>query len=371
MKRAEILLALWLVPGLGPRKIRAVCDHFPELTEILHVPVREIARIQGINHDLASAIVDIFDSDTLAAELRLIEQSEVKLLDLADPNYSNALLEIHSPPPVLYLKGEIDLNAGVYIGFVGSRKASYAGKNFCQQIIKDLARYLPNAVVVSGLAFGIDTIAHHAALENKLKTVAVLGSGLNQIYPRQNQALSRSIMQQGAVISEFPLMTKPNATNFPLRNRIISGLSKGILVVEAGERSGALITAGYALEQNRELFAMPGLPGSKFYVGNNRLIQQGHAKLILRVEDILEEITLQQELRPISTAERTEENHPATNEYEKKIIAVLQEGELSQDILCQRLELPLPQLLATLTTLEMKEIILSKPGHIYQIVPSL
>ncbi|MCP4298239.1 MAG: DNA-protecting protein DprA [Proteobacteria bacterium] len=372
MNHVKTLLALWLVPGIGPKKIQTLCEHFSNIELIKRAKVKELSQLEGINQTIAEEIVRAFDSKGLKRELELIEKSDVKLLGLTDPLYSQSLREIANPPPVLYIKGEIDLNKGIPIAFVGSRKASYTGKSFCKQIIKELARQLPDTVVVSGLALGIDSVAHQAALENNLKTIAVLGSGLNQIYPSQNKKLSQEIIHQGALVSEFPLLTKPNAGNFPLRNRIVSGLSKGVLVVEAGEKSGALITAAYTLEQNRELFAMPGLPDSKFYLGNNRLIQKGHAKLILEAGDIVEEILTYQQLDIFNTSKKNIENVESVeiDESEKKIITLLREGEFSKELLSQRLDISLPKLLAALTTLEMKEIILSKPGAIYQINPT-
>jgi len=362
-------LALWLLPGLGPRKIQTLWQHFKDIEGLRQADPKELIRCKGISRELSFQIPRALELPGFHEEVDRIQQLSLKITDFTQADYPPLLREITDIPPVLYQKGEFDLSQGTAIAFVGARKASFAGKSFCRRLIQNIAKLLPDAVIVSGLALGIDTVAHQAALESGLKTIAVLGNGLSKIYPSQNRQLAQTILEQGAVISEFPIQTQPVAGNFPLRNRIISGISQGCVVIEAGERSGALITAGYALEQNRELFAIPGPPDSAYYRGTNRLIQKGHAKLVMEVEDILEELLpkVPNCTQVPSLAAKDQPSHQLhLTADETSVLAILERGELPQDLLVQKLSLPLPRLLAALTTLEMKEAVVCKPGAIYQ-----
>jgi len=241
----------------------------------------------GLNEDEAKALTDIRQSGEWEDELKSIEKNKVTIVTFFDEGYPQLLKEIACPPPVLYINGNPAVLNGFSLAIVGSRTATNYGVNMACEFARKLSAL--GVVIVSGLARGIDTAAHTGALANK--TVAVLGSGLLDIYPRENRRLSQMIAGNGAVISEFPLNTAPLKDNFPRRNRIVSGLAKGILVVEAAAKSGALITANCALEQNREVFALPGKPDDFFSEGTNLLIQNG-AKLVQNIDDILTEFNL-------------------------------------------------------------------------------
>lgn len=362
------LLALWLIPGLGPRRVEALLKELGSIDAIFGAPVSTLARITGLQAPSVESIPDALSSEVFKRELSLIDTHQLNLVDITQPEYPTLLREIHDAPPILYTRGGIDFNQGLSIAFVGSRKASYAGKSICARLIGRLAELTPECVIVSGLALGIDSAAHKAALENGMKTIAVLAGGLSSIYPARNKELSGKISQQGALVSEFPVQSQPAASNFPLRNRIISGLSRGVVVVEAGDRSGASITAGYALEQNRELFALPGQADSRFSLGTNRMIQRGQAKLVLNAEDILEEII--PEL--ITGKSRQLTIDPAGNmlltSQEQLVVEALKKGEQHQDSLAIITGLAVPRLLAVLTGLELKGIITAKPGAIFQYV---
>jgi len=362
------ILALWLIPGLGPRKIAMLVNFFENINQIFDASIQQLIKVDGINHQIADEIKTILTSKRLHGELSLIEKNQLNILSIQSDHYSTTLKEIYSPPPILYQKGNIDYQKGLFIGIVGSRKASFAGKSFCEKLIQQLAAYRNDIVIVSGLALGIDTIAHQTALENNLKTIAVLAGGLSDIYPAKNKNLARQIAEQGAIITEFPVSTKPVAQNFPLRNRIISGLSSGIIVIEAGEKSGALITANYAIEQNRELFAVPGPVDSSFFIGTNRLIQKGHAKLIMDAGDILEELDTSFKRSVKTSKSLTSKQFDYLSEQETLVIDCLKTGALTQNKLSEELKIPINILLGILTALELKGMIIIKSGSIVQLL---
>lgn len=362
------ILALWLLPGLGPKRIQKLLDSFPSVMEIFSADRRHLSLLLGIDLESAALIANALESKQLEEELRYLADSDVRLIDITHSSYPLHLKEIYNAPPVLYIKGDVDLNQGFHLAMVGSRKASYSGIRMCERLITDISSLKPETTIVSGLALGIDSSAHNAALESGLKTIAVLANGLSSIYPNRNRDLAKRIEKQGALISEFPMTTKAMAKHFPLRNRIISGLSKGVVVMEAGEKSGAAITAGYALEQNRELFALPGTADSRYHRGTNRLIQKGHAKLVLEANDILEEfadvnhqITTEDLLR-----DQKLDHHQSIDASEKLILDLLDRGALNKDTLVQKAGIPIQKLLASLTNLELKGFVVCKPGAVYE-----
>jgi len=368
-KTTKGLLALWLIPGMGPRRIETLLQQFGDPDAVFSTSQVELAKITGLGPELIKGIAEGLNSKALDQELSFIDKYKLQVLDYTQDAYPILLREIYNAPPILYTRGDIDFNVGLPLSFVGSRKASFAGKSICQKLIRRLAELRPEAVIVSGLALGIDSAAHEAALENGLKTIAVLAGGLSSIYPSKNRALSEKIIENGALVTEFPVTVRPTASNFPLRNRIISGLAKGVTIVEAGERSGASITAGYALEQNRELFALPGPADSTIVMGSNRLIQKGQAKLVIQVEDILEEVVVDFNHSQLASPRGLKNvgSVQLTNQ-EIKIIEALKEGALHQNSLTNKTDIPVQQLLAILTGLELKGLVISKPGSLYQSV---
>jgi DNA processing protein len=362
------MMALWLVPGLGPRKIAMLIKNFKNINHIFDASYRQLIKVEGLTDKIANDIKTILTAPQFQQELALIEKFRIKILGMQSRQYPASLKEIYSPPPILYQKGTIDYSKGLFIGIVGSRKASFAGKNFCKKLIQQLAVYRKDIVIVSGLALGIDTIAHQTALENKIKTIAVLAGGLSDIYPAKNKNLASQIEKTGTLITEFPISTKPVAQNFPLRNRIISGISNGLIVIEAGEKSGALITASYAIEQNRELFAVPGPADSSFFIGTNRLIQKGHAKLIMDAADVLEELdtTFKRSIKSKKPPETSQLGNMSENEI--AVIERLKAGILSQNKLSEELKIPIHILLGVLTALELKGFITIKSGSMVQLL---
>ncbi|MDD5595662.1 MAG: DNA-processing protein DprA [Candidatus Omnitrophica bacterium] len=285
MTEFEALVLLNMVPEIGTIRLKKLLQFFTSPQNILKAPQEKLIAIYGIGEKIAAKIHAIREKD-LSKELSQAKKEKIEIITQADAQYPENLKNIIDPPIVLYLKGKLKPGDKISIGVVGSRRASFYGLNNAQNFSAQLADH--GFTVVSGMARGIDTAAHKGALKNRGRTIAVMGSGFNHLYPEENKALSDQIAENGVVISEFSMNTLPFKHNFPQRNRTISGLSLGVLVVEAAQNSGALITADFALEQGREVFALPGKVDSHTSFGTNALIQQG-AKLVLTIDDILEE----------------------------------------------------------------------------------
>ena len=283
-------------------------------------------------------------------EWQKIEKQNVNFIISSENKYPDLLKEISYSPFSLYINGEIPEEMPC-IAIVGTRKVSVYGKLVTEKLVQELVRH--NFIIVSGLAYGVDTIAHKTALKNKGKTIAVLGSGLNNVYPYSNKKLSEQITKRGALISEYPLESSALSHYFPWRNRIISGLSLATVVIEAPEKSGALITAKFALEQNREVFAIPGSIFNKNSIGTNDLIKQG-AKLVSKVEDILEELNIQYTLPIIE--EPPSLKFDSKNE-EKIYKSLSKEKPLTIDKIIEISNLSPKEVLVILTELELKEFI--------------
>jgi DNA processing protein len=286
-------IALKSIEGVGSVGFKNLVDAFGHPKKVFNASRETLTAVPGIGHKTAANVKDFNGWHKTEEELELLKKYDARLITYQDPLYPRSLLNIYDFPPFLYTKGllqEDDVNIAV----VGSRMASTYGKFSTERLCRELA--INGITVVSGLARGIDSAAHKGALAGKGRTIAVLGCGLDTIYPPENQRLYEEIVTKGAVITEYSFGTPPSASNFPARNRIISGVSLGVVVVEANEKSGSLITAKLALEQGREVFAVPGSIDSAGSRGTHKLIKQG-AKLIENVYDILDEILPQVEIR--------------------------------------------------------------------------
>jgi DNA processing protein len=278
----EQLILLNLVPGLGPRRARRLLDEFGGVQALAAAPAALVQRVDRIGPELAGRIVrGLADVGALEQEQRLAARAGCEILTTADAGYPAPLRTIADPPPALYVKGAWRPQDEPAVALVGARRASLYGLEAAQRLAGDLAAR--GLTVVSGLARGIDAAAHRGCLRAQGRTVAVLGGGLSRLYPPEHRELAEEIARQGAVLSEFPMTHPPAAGNFPRRNRVISGLSRGVVVVEAGARSGALITADQALEQGREVFAVPGPITAPTSQGTHELLRQG-ARLVASVE---------------------------------------------------------------------------------------
>ncbi len=288
MTDLEPWLMLTAVPGVGLHRIQALLRRFGTPKYVLNAGLGELLSVPGMGPRLAQSIATHRDEAFVVRQLKLIERHAVVVLTCQDEGYPQALREIYDPPAMLFTRGGFlpeDIRA---LGIVGTRRISSYGRTVTERIGGALSA--EGTSIISGLARGVDTAAHKRALSSGGRTIAVLGSGLDVPYPPENRELMEDVCDSGVVVSEYPMGTQPDAVNFPQRNRIISGISKGVLVVEAGESSGALITARYALEQNREVFAVPGSIISSASLGTNKLIQDGVAKLVQCYDDIAVEI---------------------------------------------------------------------------------
>ncbi|MDH4225476.1 MAG: DNA-processing protein DprA, partial [Deltaproteobacteria bacterium] len=286
--RLESWLALGLVDGLGPKTLGGLIAAFGEPEAVLDTPAAELCRKAGLAAPLAGRIANARQTHQFRMEKRLIEQHGVVLCPMDSPDYPPLLARIHPKPPLLFIRGDSPLSVGFTLGVVGTRNPTPYGEAMTCRLIEQVAALVPELVVVSGLARGIDTVAHTHALRLGLKTIAVMAGGLVKIYPPENQQLAETICGQGALVTEFPMGAPPLARNFPIRNRIISGLSQAILIPEAGDKSGAIITAGFGLNHGRPVFAVPGNIDSPASAGVNRLLRQGEARMALSGEDILD-----------------------------------------------------------------------------------
>ncbi len=288
--QAKYFNAFNLIGNIGPIAFKKILNYFGSLDIAWQSGINEFKQA-GLNQSIVEQIMKQRPKINPDYEMEKLEKEKIGLITIQDESYPKLLKEIYAPPVILYIRGSFKPNDNFSLGVVGTRKLS----NYGQQITPIITSKLSKAgiTIVSGLAKGIDTIAHQTAIKNNGRTIAVLGSGIDSksVYPAINKYLAEKIVENGAVISEFPINTKPLAQNFPQRNRIISGLSLGILVIEAPEKSGAMITARNALEQNRDVFAIPGDILSNNSLGPNSLIKMG-AKLVTKTSDILEELNL-------------------------------------------------------------------------------
>ncbi|MFH0805422.1 MAG: DNA-processing protein DprA [Patescibacteria group bacterium] len=288
--QAKYFNAFNLIGNIGPITFKKLLDHFNSLDIAWESEINEFYKA-GLNQSAIEQIRKQRSGINPDYEIEKLEKEKIGLITIQDESYPKLLKEIYAPPAILYIKGNFSPNDKFSLGIVGTRNPSDYGRQITPIITSELSK--SGITIVSGLAKGIDAIAHKTAIDNNGRTIAVLGSGIDSksIYPVINKYLSEKITENGAVISEFPINTKPLAQNFPQRNRIISGLSLGILVIEASEKSGSMITARNALEQNREVFAIPGDILSNNSLGPNNLIKMG-AKLVTKTNDILEELNL-------------------------------------------------------------------------------
>lgn len=336
------------IPGIGRAKFSQLIEYFTSLEYAWKALPGELKQA-GLDSRTVDTIANFRPRIFPEKEMENLKQYNVKVLTCNSPAYPKRLKEIYDYPPVLYVRGNLLPEDECSLAVVGTRRATIYGRQVTEEIVSDLARN--KITIISGLAKGIDSVAHRAALEAGGRTIAVFACGLDIVYPAENAKLAREIMEHGALISEYPLGTKPKADNFPRRNRIMSGLSLGVLVVEAGETSGALITANQALEQNREVFAVPGSILSPASKGTNKLIQEG-AKLVRNYIDILEELNLAAIAQQLEMKELL-----PTDETESMILKQLSQGPTHIDDICRNSRLTTALVSSTLAMLELKGMV--------------
>ena len=345
-----------IVRGIGPVRLRALLDYFGDVERAWKASSEELLSA-GLDRRSLSNLLAARAKLDLDRELERIAAAGAQVLTWDSPGYPGLLREIPAPPHVLYVKGTIVEQDALAVAVVGTRRSTSYGREVCRRLVGALARN--GITVVSGLARGIDGEAHRTALQAGGRTIAVLGCGIDQVYPPEHRTLAEEIVAQGAIVSDYPLGTKPEGRNFPPRNRIISGLSLGVLVVEAGMRSGALITADYGAEHGRDVFAVPGSILVRGCVGTNRLIRDG-IKPVLEAEDILEELNLmmvadQLEARQVLPADETE----------AALLGRLSGEPIHVDELQQQMGLSIAQVTSTLALMELKGMVRQVGGMRY------
>lgn len=344
------------VPGIGAARLRALLDYFGDLELAWKAPMHELQQA-GLDRRSIVNLVKLRDGLDLEAEVRRLERQGVKALTWEDADYPPNLRQVYNPPPVLYVRGSIEARDEWAVAIVGTRRASVYGKEAAQMLSAGLAK--AGVTVVSGLARGIDTVAHRSCLEAGGRTLAVLGCGVDIVYPQENARLAAEIVERGALVSEYPLGTRPESRNFPPRNRIVSGLTLGTVVVEGDMGSGALITAGFAAEQGREVLAVPGSIFARNCRGTNRLIQQG-AKMVCTVGDVLEELNLTM----VSEQAQVRAILPE-NETEALLLQHLSAEPVHVDALGRAVKLPIAQVSSTLALMELKGMVRQVGGMSY------
>lgn len=356
MTEREAWVALNMIPKLGPVRLRALLARFGTPEAVLSASRRELLAVEGIGEEVAASLASWQSLADPAAEIEKARALGARILTQADAEYPPLLREIHDPPTVLYIWGDLRSADRFAVAVVGTRKPSSYGLECAKKLSFQLA--FAGAAIVSGLARGVDAAAHQAALAAKGRTVAVIGSALDRLYPPEHRELAERIASAGAVVSEFPLGTVADRQTFPMRNRIISGMAAAVLVVEAGLKSGALITASQAAEQGRCVYAVPGPITVALSAGCNRLIQQG-AKLVTDARDILDELGLAFAQPPSAPRPQPPQG---LSEPETKVFEALREGEAGVDELVVRTGLPAATVSSSVLSLELRGLLKACPG---------
>jgi len=365
------LIALHKVPGVGPTIARLLLDKLHSAENIFKAAAPALLETDGVGREKVQHILEgrkrghVFRE--AEEELRFMEQQDIHAVPLDAPEFPPLLNHCPDGPLLLYVRGEQALNSPRCLSVVGTRRASSYGRDLCRALIKDLARAIPDLIIVSGLAYGIDAIAHRAALENGLKTVAILGHGLHTLYPASHRDLAQGISGQGALVTDFDSTMGPERNNFLRRNRIIAGWSRGTLVVESSERGGALTTATMALSYHREVMALPGRSTDARSVGCNNLIKRNMSSLISSASDILDLLGWAQAATPpqLSLPDFREDRPTA-----HALLCLLRQHPLSDPgFLCLQSGLPIQDVLASLLQLELEGLVGSEAGNRYRALP--
>lgn len=353
------LYLMWLttISGLGIRRQRALLDSFSSAREIFHAPAALLRTVPGLTENVISGITDAQDMDALLAYRADMEQKRISFISYRNPLYPALLKEIYDPPTGLYILGDLPDDDMIKVSVIGSRRCTEYGLTVSRMLSKELSRN--NVVVVSGMARGIDSMAHKGAIEGGGRTIAVLGNGVDICYPAENERLRLDIINNGCLLSEFPPGTHPQQAFFPMRNRIISGLSKSIVVVEAAKKSGTLITVGQALDQGRDVMAVPGKISSKLSEGTNDLIKQG-AAVVTCCEDILNNLGI---FKDIIEERKDNINVDLLAPEEKLVYSIINFEPVSFDEIVFKSSSKASVVTYLLTMLELKGLVQKLPGQ--------
>jgi DNA processing protein len=358
-------IALNMMEQIGPVKVRALIEVLGSPEAIFQAGYDELIRVPGIGKELAARLCSAGERPDAEREEKRAGKMGIRIVTFIDDEYPVALKEIYDPPLALYVKGTLEERDRHAVAIVGSRRTTHYGKQVADRLAYQLGKV--GFSVISGLARGIDTTAHEGAIKGGGRTIAVIGSALDKLYPPENRDLAGKITEHGAVMSEFPLGTEPGKTTFPMRNRIVAGLSMGVVVVEAGRNSGALITCNQAMEQGRLVFAVPGRIDSPASKGCHDLIKQG-ARLVDDVDDILEEFEFLIPPERKAQAE-TLNSRPEVklSDAEQRMVKALWEGPLDVDSLARKTALPIADISTHLISLEMKRVTRMLPGRVVEL----
>ena len=356
-------IALTLIPNIGSVHSKILLEHFGDAETIFKASLKKLSTVENIGEVKAHYIKSFKDFSVAEEEIEFIEKYKIQPLFITDKNYPQRLMNCYDPPTLLYYRGNGDLNASKIISIIGTRNNTDYGKQITEKLITDLTEQ--NVLVVSGLAFGIDAIAHKAALQNNLLTVGVLAHGLDTIYPQQHKSLAKEMLQNGGLLTEMRKNTKPDKHNFPKRNRIVAGMSDATIVVETALKGGSMITAHLANNYNRDVFAFPGKTTDNKSTGCNFLIKQNYAALLTDAQQLMEALgwqrkkikhTLQKEL------------FIDLSEDEKIIVEILKEKDAVHiDELYLKSLLSSSSIAASMLNLELKNVIVSLPGKMYRL----
>lgn len=366
---AIVLLVLSQIPGLGPARINTLHKYIGG-SSIFDTTMEELAHIPGIGIKLAKSIVGFFHNShafdqaqqSAQRQLSLLDRYEANLVTLEDPSYPPFLKEIYDPPPYLFVRGDIEAAHSPCISIVGTRKATQYGKKVVEHLCSGLVA--EGFTIVSGFAYGIDTTAHKATLEHRGKTIAVLAGGVDNPHTDPSGKIWPHIIEQGAIVSEEWLESTITPSKFPKRNRLIAGLSKGTLIVESDKKGGSLITASYALDQNRDVFAVPGSIFSKTSAGTNALIENGQAKLVTTAEDIIAELCPGFHGNPDRKV--VEAKELLITPEEKEVFDQLDDKPVHIDVLAEKMAMDPSTLLVLLFELELKQLAEQQPGQMFK-----
>lgn len=361
MENLVYVLGLRSINGIGNKIAERLLNQFKSPKEIFSLSEQDLLQIEGIRKDIARSIRNFSDWESIEKNINKAKSYGFKIYTILDESYPKNLLKIYEKPTFIYVLGEIKKEDENAIAMVGARYCNNYGKSIAKSLSSELVEN--GLTIVSGMARGIDSISHQAAIDAGGRTIAVMGCGLDRIYPPENSRLYKLISENGAVISEFPIGSAPEAQNFPQRNRLISGLSKGIIIVQASIKSGSLITANFALEQNREVFAVPGNLGDKLSGGTNFLIKKG-AMLIENANDAIDELNLEGNFE---SRKKKEEKVALNLDIDQKtVLNAIGVNQLNIDEIFDKTEIEYTKLFSILLDLELEGILEQLPGKIYQ-----
>jgi DNA processing protein len=358
-------IAISLIPGVGNILSKKLIEKLGGIVALFQATRSDLMQVPGIGPAIADNIINQEVMERAGQEVEFIASNGIRTLFYLDEDYPERLKHCDDAPVMLYMKGDLDLNQTKVISVVGTRNATAYGKEICANLVGDLKNRGHDVLIISGLAYGIDICAHRQALSNGLKTAAVLGHGLNTIYPSIHAKTAREIVKEGALLSEFTTFENPERNNFVKRNRIIAGLADATLVIESGEKGGALTTADIAHSYYRDVFAVPGRLGDRYSSGCNFLIKSNRAALLENVRDL--EYIMGWEKPAPGKGPRQGELFLDLSAEEKEVAGLLSEGDLTIDEIALRIKMPVSQVSPLLLNLEFKGVLASLPGMVYKL----